>query len=156
MLASLVTKEVDEMRLLGVLLVALVVSAGAVASATAAQNVLKVKPGTVNFGAKPFLSETVKSTAITNTGYEPILLTLGLVRSWDDFAGGRVESTCSLSLSEPTLLAPGESCTLVEAFIPHEDFAGIKQDQIWLATATNPESGTVLETSEIVFFGRGR
>jgi hypothetical protein len=144
------------MRLLGVLVVALVVSAGAGASATAAQPLLKVKPGTVNFGATPFLSETIKSATITNTGSEPVLLTLGLVRSWDDFAGGRVESTCSLSLSEPTVLAPGESCTLVEAFIPHEDFAGIKQDQIWLATATEPRTGAVLETREIVFLGRGR
>ena len=144
------------MRLLGVLVVALVVSAGAGASATAAQPVLKVTPGTVNFGTKPFLSETIRSATITNTGNEPILLALGLVRSWDDFAGGRVESTCSLSLSEPSVLAPGESCTLVEAFIPHEDFAGIKQDQIWQATATEPVTGAVLETRQIVFLGRGR
>lgn len=142
------------MRLLGILLVALVVSAGATASATAAQDVLKVSPGTVNFGAKPLLSETIKSATITNASSEPILLTLGLARSWDDFAGGRVESTCSLS--EPTLLAPGESCTLVEAFIPHEDFAGIKQDQIWLATATDPGTSALLETREMVFLGRGR
>jgi hypothetical protein len=144
------------MRSLGVLLVALVVLAGPAASATAANHVLKVKPGTVNFGAEPFGSETIKGTTITNTGNEPILLMLGLVRSWDDFAGGRVESTCSLTSFEPTLLAPGESCTLVEAFIPHEDFAGIKQDQIWLATATDPATGAVLETKEIVFLGRGR
>jgi hypothetical protein len=67
-----------------------------------------------------------------------------------------VESTCSLTLSEPTLLAPSESCTLVEAFIPHEDFAGIKQDQIWQATATDPATGAVLGTREIVFFGLSR
>jgi len=144
------------MRRLGILLVALVVSASPAASATAANHVLKVKPGTVNFGAQPFGSQTIKGTTITNTGNEPVLLTLGLVRSWDDFAGGRVESTCSLTLSEPTLLTPSESCTLVEAFIPHEDFAGVKQDQIWLAVTTEPATGAVLETKEIVFFGRGR
>lgn len=56
----------------------------------------------------------------------------------------------------PHPLAPGESCTLVEGFSPSETFLGIKQDQIWLATATDPESGTVLTTEEIVFLGRAR
>jgi hypothetical protein len=144
------------MRLLGVLLVAIVLFGGVAVSATAADNVLTVTPGTVNFGAKPVGSSTLKSTTITNVSDEPILLTLSLVRSWDDFAGGRTESTCFLSSGEPILLAPGESCTLVEAFFSTGDFVGIKQDQIWLATATDPESGAVLETEKIVFFGRTR
>ena len=144
------------MRLLRVLLVTLVACAGIAGSAIAAGNVLKVTPGTVNFGTKPVGSVTLKGTTITNTSEEPVLLTLGLVRSWDDFAGGRVESTCSLALSEPTLLAPGESCTLVEAFFATGDFNGIKQDQIWVATATDPETGAVLETETIVFFARSR
>jgi len=142
------------MRLLGVILVALVVSAGAAASATAADHVLSVKPGTVNFGAKPLESFTLKSTTITNTSDEPILLTLSLIRSWDDFSGGWITSTCSSF--DPTRLAPGESCTLVEGFSPSETFLGIKQDQIWLATATDPGSGTVLTTEEIIFLGRAR
>jgi hypothetical protein len=123
------------------------------ASSTAASNVLKVTPGTVNFGTKPFGSSTFKNTTLTNTNDEPIVVTLSLVRSWDDFAGGAVGSTCP---SSPFTLEPGESCTLVEAFIPTELFEGIKQDQIWVATATEPESGALLETEEIVFFGRGR
>lgn len=48
------------MRLIGVILVALVVSAGTAASATAAGRVLSVKPGSVNFGAKPLESFTLK------------------------------------------------------------------------------------------------
>ena len=144
------------MRLLRVLLVMLVVSAGITGGAIAAGNVLKVTPGTVNLGTKPVGSVTLKGTTITNTSDEPILLTLSLVRSWDDFAGGRVESTCLSPLGEPTLLAPGESCTLVEAFFATGDFNGIKQDQIWLATGTDPETGSVLETETIVFFGRSR
>ena len=45
---------------------------------------------------------------------------------------------------------------LVEAFFATGDFNGIKQDQIWLATGTDPETGSVLETETIVFFGRSR
>jgi hypothetical protein len=82
------------LRLIGVILVALVVSAGTAASATAAGRVLSVKPGSVNFGAKPLESFTLKSTTITNTSDEPILLTLSLIRSWDDFSGGWITSTC--------------------------------------------------------------
>jgi hypothetical protein len=142
------------MRLLGVILVALVVSAGIATSATAADNVLTVTPGRVNFGAKPLESFTLKSTTITNTADEPILLTLSLVRSWDDFSGGWISSTCPLF--ESTLFAPGESCTLVEGFSPSDTFRGLKQDQIWVATAIDPGTGAVLETREIVFLGRGR
>jgi hypothetical protein len=144
------------MRPLRIFLVAVVLFAGVAASATAADDVLKVTPGTVNFGAKPVGSFTIKGTTITNASDEPVLLTLSLVRSWDDFAGGRVESTCFLSSGEPILLAPGESCTLVEAFFSTGDFVGIKQDQIWLVRAIDPETGAVLETERIVFFGRTR
>ena len=124
------------------------------ASGLASGTVQKATPGTVNFGAKPVESSTIKSTTITNTSDEAFLLTLTLVRSWDDFAGGLDVSTCTLF--EPALLAPGESCTLVERFVPHADFIGTKQDQIWVATATDPETSEVLDTEEIVFFGRAR
>jgi Cep192 domain 4 len=141
------------MRFFVVALVALASIAVLAASSVAANNVLKVKPGAVNFGTKPVGSSTIKSTTLTNTSDEPIVVTLSLVRSWDDFAGGAVGSTCP---GGSFTLAPGESCTLVEAFFPSEDFEGIKQDQIWVATATDPQSGALLETEEIVFFGRGR
>lgn len=143
------------MRLLRVLLVTLVVCAGTATSAIAAGNVLTATPRTVNFGARPLESFTFKSTTITNKSDEPIQLTLSLVRSWDDFSGGWITSTC-LSPDAPTILAPGESCTLVEGFSPSETFLGIKQDQIWVATATDPATGAALETQEIVFFGRAR
>jgi hypothetical protein len=103
---------------------------------------VKACPGRPAFRNRPAPPQSATLASAHNEGH--------------DFAGGRVESTCSLTLSEPTLLAPSESCALVEAFIPHEDFAGIKQDQIWLATATDPATGAVLETRESVFFGRGR
>ena len=136
---------------------ALAVLAAVPANGLASWNVMNVTPGTVNFGAKPVESFTLKTTRITNTSDETILLTLSLVRSWDDFSGGWINSTCFQSPSEPTtLLAPGESCTLEEGFSPSDFFVGIKQDQIWVATATDPETGEVLATEEIVFFGRGR
>jgi hypothetical protein len=137
-----------------IVVIALAVLAAVPASGLASGTVLKATPGTVNFGAKPVESSTIKSTTITNTSDEAFLLTLTLVRSWDDFAGGLDVSTCTLF--EPTLLAPGENCTLVERFVPHADFIGIKQDQIWVATATDPETSEVLDTEEIVFFGRAR
>ena len=141
------------MRLPAVVVLALALLAAVPAAANAA-NVLKVTPGTVNFGSKPVGSSTVKATKITNTSDKAISLSLAFVRSWDDFAGPAVESTCPGF--EPALLQPGESCTLVERFFPSETFLGIKQDQIWLATAIDPQSGAVLETEEIVFFGRAR
>jgi hypothetical protein len=141
------------MRFCVVALVALASIAVLAASSTAASNVLKVTPGTVNFGTKPVGSSTFKGTTLTNTSDEPIVVTLSLVRSWDDFAGGAVGSTCP---GESFTLAPGESCTLVEAFRPSEGFEGLKQDQIWVATATDPESGAILETEEILFLGRAR
>jgi hypothetical protein len=140
-------------RFFVVALVALASIAVLAASSTAASNVLKVTPGTVNFGTKPVGSSTFKGTTLTNTSDEPIVVTLSLVRSWDDFAGGAVGSTCP---GESFTLAPGESCTLVEAFRPSEGFEGLKQDQIWVATATDPESGAILETDEILFLGRAR
>ncbi|HLM92371.1 MAG TPA: hypothetical protein VK273_01015 [Gaiellaceae bacterium] len=134
--------------------VALAALAAVPASGLASGNVLQVTPRTVNFGAKPVESSTIKFTTISNTSDEAVLLTLTLVRSWDDFAGGLVESTCTLF--EPAVLAPGESCTLVERFVPHDEFIGIKQDQIWVATATDVNTGEVLDTEELVFFGRAR
>jgi hypothetical protein len=141
------------LRFLAVVVLVLAVLAVVPATATAA-DVLKVTPGTVNFGSKPVGSSTAKATTITNTSDEAISLSLALVRSWDDFAGPAVESTCPGF--EPGLLQPGESCTLMERFFPSETFLGIKQDQIWLASATDPQSGAVLDREEIVFFGRAR
>ena len=138
-----------------IVVIALAVLAAVPASGFASGNVLQVTPGTVNFGAKPLESVTFKSTTITNTSDETILLTLSLVRSWDDFSGGWITSTCS-SPDGPILLAPGESCTLVEGFSPSDTFLGIKQDQIWVARATDVNTGEVLDTEKIVFFGRAR
>jgi hypothetical protein len=140
-------------RFLAVVVLVLALLAAVPAAASAA-NVLKVTPGTVNFGSKPIGSSTVKATTITNKSDEAISLSLALVRSWDDFAGPAGQSTCAGF--EPALLQPGESCELVERFSPSETFLGIKQDQIWLATATDPQSGAVLDREEIVFFGRAR
>ena len=60
---------------------ALAVLAAVPANGLASGNVMNVTPGTVNFGAKPVESFTLKTTRITNTSDETILLTLSLVRS---------------------------------------------------------------------------
>ena len=82
------------MRFLAVVVLVLALLAAVPAAASAA-NVLKVTPGTVNFGSKPVGSSTVKATTITNASDEAISLSLTLVRSWDDFAGPAGESTCA-------------------------------------------------------------
>jgi hypothetical protein len=124
-------------------------------SAPASTNVLRVTPGNDNFGAKPLGSVTFKSITVTNTSAETIDLVINVTREWDDFTFGSLPgSTCPVY--EPAPLAPGESCALVVGFWPSETFLGLKQDQIFLATATDPITHELLDTAEFVFFGRAR
>jgi hypothetical protein len=124
-------------------------------SAPASTNVLRVTPGNVNFGAKPLGSVTFKSITVTNGGTETIDLVINVTRDWDDFTFGSLPgSTCPVY--EPAPLAAGESCALVVGFWPSETFVGLKQDQIFLATATDPITHELLDTAEFVFFGRAR
>jgi hypothetical protein len=122
--------------------------------ALASTKVLRVTPHRVNFGAKPSGSFTLKSVVVTNMGSETIALTVDVIKEWDDFTVG-FDTTC-LSFSEPERLAPGESCVVEVGFRPSEFFEGLKQDQILLLTATDPVTGDVLDSQEVVFVGRGR
>jgi hypothetical protein len=124
-------------------------------SAPASTNVLRVTPGNVNFGAKLLGSVTFKSITVTNTSTQTIDLVINVTREWDDFTFGSLpSSTCPVH--EPAPLAPGESCVFVVGFWPSETFLGLKQDQIFLATATDPFTHESLDTAEFVFFGRAR
>jgi hypothetical protein len=136
----------------GVMLAAALMAASSTA-ALASTNVLKVKPRTVNFGPTPVGMVTSKSTTLTNTSSNPIDLTINVTKDWDDFSFGfGPGSTCPTF--EPTALGPGESCVFVVRFWPSEQFLGLKQDQRFLATATDPLTGDVLDSDTFVFLGR--
>jgi hypothetical protein len=112
--------------------------------AAASQNVLKVRPRTVNLGPSP-----VGQVQIANTSSQPVDLTIASTKDWDDFSYGLLPgSTCQTSL------APGESCVFEVRFLPSADFLRLKQDQIFLATATDPVTGVVLDSDRFVFYGR--
>jgi hypothetical protein len=124
-------------------------------SAAASASVLKVAPPHISFGTKPVGSFTLKGTTITNTGDTTVNLLVTASRLPDNFSFGLLPgSTCPVL--EPAPLAPGASCDAVMGFRPSEFFAGQRQRAVLLATATDPESGAVVGTAEVVFTGRGK
>ena len=145
-------KEVSGIRRLGflaLLLVAIVVPQ----PASAAENTLKVKPRTVNFGPTPIGDVPMRSTTVTNTSSAIINLTIGATKDWDDFSYGFLPgSTCPTF--EPAPLAAGESCVFIVRFWPSETFLGLRQDQIFVAAATDPTTGAELDADRFVFYGR--
>ena len=98
---------------------------------------------------------SMASTTVTNTSSQTVNLTIAATKDWDDFSYGFLPgSTCSTF--EPMPLAPGESCVFEIRFLPSTDFLGLKQDQIFRATATDPVTGMVLDEDRFVFYGRAR
>lgn len=138
-------------RLVALALILMTVLVASPTPAPAAENVLKVRPRTVNFGPSPVGEVRIASTTVTNTSSEAVNLTVWATKDWDDFSYFLPESTCPF---ETRLLAPGESCVLVVQFWPSVDFLRLKQDQIFLATATDPVTGVVLDEDSFVFYGR--
>jgi hypothetical protein len=122
-------------------------------NAPAATNVIRVTPHTVSFGVKPVGSFTIKTSTVTNTSSETIYVSIDVTRDWDNFST-LIDSTCGFL--DPQPLAAGESCTVVVGFRPSEFFVGLKQDQRLLVTATDPQSGAVLDSVELLFLGRAR
>lgn len=144
------------MKRIGLLAVVAVVFVVALpSSAPASTQTLKVTPRTIHFGMRPVGSFTLKSATVTNTSAETIDLLVTVEREWDDFSFGLLPgSTCPVFEPEP--LAPGDSCDVVVGFRPSGFFVGTKQDQVLLATATDPTTGETLESVQIVFVGTGR
>jgi hypothetical protein len=141
-------------RIAAVVLVAVVTVVALPVSAPAATKVLRVTPRTANFGSKPVGSESLKSVTVTNSSSETIILDIECcIKDWDDFNVGVAGTTCTGS---DQLLAPGESCEVVVRFNPSAGFEGLKQDQILRATATDPVTGEVLDSVQIVFVGMAR
>ena len=138
-----------------VAIVAVVFVVALPSSAPAATKTLKVTPRTVHFGMRAVGTFTLKSATVTNRSSETIDLLVTVDREWDNFSFGLLPgSTCPVLEPEP--LAPGESCDVVVGFRPSEFFAGTKQDQVLLATATAPTTGGALASVQIAFVGTGR
>jgi len=139
-------------KLGGAVMLAAALMAASSTAALASTDVLKVKPRTVNFGPTPVGMVTSKSTTLTNTSSNTIDLTINVTKDWDDFSFGFLPaSTCPTF--EPAPLGPGESCVFVVRFWPSEQFLGLKQDQRFLAAATDPLTGEVLDSDTFVFLG---
>jgi HYDIN/CFA65/VesB-like, Ig-like domain len=140
------------MKKLGACLMLAAALMAASSTAALASNVLKVKPKTVNLGPTPVGTVTGGSVTLTNTGSTTINLTVNATKDWDDFSWGFLEG-CPI-IFEPAPLAPGESCVLSVTFHPSETFLGLKQDERFVATATDPLTGEVLDSDTFLFIGR--
>jgi hypothetical protein len=72
-------------------------------------------------------------------------------------ANGRiVDRSTGSPTFEPAPLGPDESCVFAVRFWPSEQFLGLKQDQRFLATATDPLTGEVLDSDTFVFLAEPR
>jgi hypothetical protein len=128
---------------------------GGSGAAAAPSEVLRVSPKTVHFGTRPVWSFTLKGATVTNTGPASVQLLVTIDSAPDDFSFGLLPGSTCPAL-EPAPLAPGEGCEAVMGFRPSDFFAGQRQEARLLATATDPVTGTVLDTALITFEARGR
>ena len=139
------------MKKLGACLMLAAALMSASSTAALASNVLKVKPRTDNLGPTPVGTVTDGSVTLTNAGSTTINLTITATKDWDDFGWGFLPGCPTF---DPAPLGPGESCVFAVRFFPSETFLGLKQDQRFLATATDPLTGEVLDSEQFLFVGR--
>jgi hypothetical protein len=137
--------------------VAAVVAIALVAAAPAASSadILRAAPPTVHMGVRDVGTETLKGTRITNTSDQDVLLYVEGTRMPDDFGFGLMPGSTCPALG-PAILAAGASCDAVVNFRPSEFFAGQDQVAELTATASDPETGAVLDSIVIQFLARGR
>ena len=123
-------------------------------AARAAQTVLRVTPKSINFGTQSVGVEALASATITNTGDADLLVLVegGLP---DDFGFGLLPGSTCPALTPGDILPAGESCEVVVRFTPSEFFAGLHQTGTLTVTASDPTTGTTLETASIQIRGRG-
>jgi hypothetical protein len=116
--------------------------------------ILRVAPPTVHFGTKQVGTFTLKGAVITNASSRRINLFVAIDSMPDDFSFGLWPgSTCDPF--QPAPLEPGDSCKAVVGFRPSDFFAGHEQHAALAAHASDPDTGEVLETVQIEFFGTG-
>jgi hypothetical protein len=120
-------------------------------TASAAKPALDITPNHVNFGNQPFESLTERSFTITNQSSETLAVTIDQVRVPDDFSPGQIQSTCTLI--DPTLLAPGESCTHFVTYRPTPFFEGL--EVAILRVTARDAAGNIVYTDDVRMTGRG-
>jgi hypothetical protein len=116
-------------------------------------DVLVARPSSIDFHTKQVGSDYYKRAKITNvSGSDVNLLVSGGLP--DDFGFGLLPgSTCPVL--GPELFPAGASCYVVVRFTPTEFFAGWHAVGSLIASATDPTSGAVVATLEIVVEGTG-
>jgi uncharacterized repeat protein (TIGR01451 family) len=123
------------------------------APVAASSSSLRVEPKEIKFGTRRVGSETFKAVTVTNRSKSTVLVyaSAGLP---DDFGFGLLPgSTCPALGAEP--LAPHDSCDAVVRFTPTAFFAGHVQHGQLFITATDPATGTVVETVEVPITAKG-
>ena len=135
---------------------AAVIAAGTIASATAStSSLLKASPKQVNFGTKSVGTFTVKGSTITNTGSSDVLVQTSAVRMPDQSSWGLLPGqTCPIFSAE--ILAAGESCDIVTSFRPEDFFVGSENLAVLQVTATDPSTGATLDSVTVEFRGTGK
>jgi hypothetical protein len=141
-------------RVLAGCLIALAVGGGSAAAADSS-SVLRASPKRVNFGTKLVGTFTVKRSTITNTGSSDLLVQTSAVRMPDQFSWGLLAGqTCPIF--SPEMLPAGESCDIVAGFRPDDFFVGLEDTAVLLLTATDPSTGSVVDTVAVEFRGTGK
>jgi hypothetical protein len=127
---------------------------GGVGSATAGEeaSLLKATPKRVNFGTKAVGTFTLREATITNTGSTDVLVQTSAVRMPDQFSWGLLPGqTCPIFI--PAILTGGESCDVVVGFRPEEFFVGLEDTAVLQVAATDPVTGSTLDSVLIEFRG---
>jgi hypothetical protein len=125
----------------------------AMPSTAAANRTLDVDPHHLRFGNVPFNSFVKKTVTITNVSSQPFAVSVEPGFVPDDFSPGQPESTCPLT--EPTILAPGQSCTHVVGYYadPAPPFLGHRR--IELNVVARDASGQSLASRTVIVTARG-
>jgi hypothetical protein len=151
-----VLKEVSMKSVLALGLAVLIVGGGVASAATAdGAGVLRASPKRVNFGTKAVGTFTVKTSTITNSASSDVLVQTSAVRMPDQFSWGLLPGqTCPIFSAEP--LPAGDSCDIAVGFRPEDFFVGLEDLAALQVTATDPSTGTIVDTVVVEFRGVGK
>lgn len=120
--------------------------------ASSSSTVLVARPATIDFKTKRVGTENYKRTKITNSSRSPVRLVVtgGLP---DDFGFGLMPGeTCPVfDLGE--VVAAGASCYAVVRFSPTDGFIGWPAEGSLDATATDPDTGALVDKISIPVLG---
>ena len=129
--------------------------AGAAAGATGSGNVIVLAPHHLRFGRVPVGTLVTMTALVVNRSRRTVLVAVEQFTVPDDFSPQQSESTCKLAADGGSSLAPGQSCSEVVLFSPIEFFAGRRERGTIPISATDPQSGALLELETLKLSGTG-